>query len=72
MRIEQNETAGEGRPLSSSEPKVSSVVSLFVSRMAGERQGSWLLNESFNDKPQASSPIFAYACGSPLNEAIDV
>jgi hypothetical protein len=26
------------------------------------------LISSFNGKPQASSPDFAYACGSPLNE----
>jgi hypothetical protein len=26
------------------------------------------LIESFNGKPQASLPEFAYACGSPLNE----
>jgi hypothetical protein len=28
-----------------------------------------LLIESFNGKPQASLPYFAYACGSPLNES---
>jgi hypothetical protein len=27
-----------------------------------------LLISSFNGKPQASLPYFAYACGSPLNE----
>jgi len=27
-----------------------------------------LLIESFNGKPQESSPDFAYACGLPLNE----
>ena len=27
-----------------------------------------LLIESFNGKPQATSPVFAYAFGSPLNE----
>jgi hypothetical protein len=26
------------------------------------------LTTSFNGKPQASLPDFAYACGSPLNE----
>jgi hypothetical protein len=26
------------------------------------------LIESFNGKPQALPPDFAYACGSPLNE----
>jgi hypothetical protein len=31
---------------------------------------NWVLIQSFNGKPQASSLDFAYACGSPLNEEV--
>ncbi|MEI6538926.1 MAG: hypothetical protein WCO86_05275 [Planctomycetota bacterium] len=34
--------------------------------------GTLLSSESFNGKPQASVPRFAYACGSPFNENANI
>jgi len=46
--------------------KLSSVTHLICAERTVAPGG--LLIESFNGKPQASLPNFAYACGSPLNE----